>query len=38
LKLAQIELDRKMLSEMAIHDPQSFAKVCDEVKAALKQA
>jgi large subunit ribosomal protein L20 len=35
LKLSQIELDRKTLSEMAIHDPAGFKAVCDQVKAAL---
>lgn len=35
LKAAQIELDRKMLSEMAINDPAAFAKVVDAAKAAL---
>jgi large subunit ribosomal protein L20 len=35
LKLANIEINRKMLSEMAIHDEASFAKICEEAKAAL---
>lgn len=35
LKLANIEINRKMLSEMAIHDPQSFTKLCDLAKAKL---
>ena len=35
LKKAQIELDRKTLSEMAIHDPQAFDAVVDQAKAAL---
>ena len=35
LKAAQIELDRPMLSEMAINDPAAFAKVVDAAKAAL---
>ncbi len=34
LKKANIELDRKMLSEMAIHDPAGFDKVVEEAKAA----
>lgn len=33
LKLANVEINRKMLSEMAIHDPASFAKVCETAKA-----
>ena len=35
LKLANIEINRKMLSEMAIHDAAAFTKVCEEAKAAL---
>ena len=35
LKLANLELDRKTLSEMAIHDPDGFKAVCDHVKEAL---
>lgn len=35
LKLANIEINRKMLSEMAIHDAESFTKICEEAKAAL---
>ena len=32
---AGIELDRKMLSEIAIHDPKGFDKIVEEVKQAL---
>jgi large subunit ribosomal protein L20 len=35
LKKAQIELDRKVLSDMAIHDPAAFAAIVDKVKAQL---
>ncbi|ASM76035.1 50S ribosomal protein L20 [Vitreoscilla filiformis] len=35
LKKAQIELDRKVLSDMAIHDPAAFAGLVDKVKAQL---
>ncbi len=35
LQLAGIELDRKTLSEMAIHDPASFDAVVEQVKAQL---
>jgi len=35
LTLANIQLDRKQLSEMAIHDPSGFQVVVDKVKAAL---
>jgi large subunit ribosomal protein L20 len=38
LKLAKIELDRKSLSEMAIHDPAGFKDVCDKVKESLASA
>jgi len=38
LVLAQVELDRKTLSEMAIHDPGGFATVVDAVKKALTAA
>lgn len=34
-KKAQIELNRKMLSEIAIADPQGFDAITEEVKAAL---
>ncbi|MEM6468095.1 MAG: 50S ribosomal protein L20 [Planctomycetota bacterium] len=35
LKKAGIEMDRKTLSEMAIHDAESFKSVVDKVKEAL---
>ncbi|RMF36694.1 MAG: 50S ribosomal protein L20 [Planctomycetota bacterium] len=35
LKVAQIELDRKQLSEMAIQDPAGFHAVVEQVKKAL---
>jgi large subunit ribosomal protein L20 len=38
LKAANIELDRKSLSEIAIADPAAFDAVVAEVKAALKLA
>lgn len=31
----QIEINRKMLSELAIHDPAAFAKVVESAKAGL---
>ncbi len=37
LKLANIEMDRKMLSQMAIEDKAGFKDVCDKVKAALAE-
>jgi len=35
LKLAEVELDRKVLSDMAINDPASFAKLAEVAKAQL---
>jgi len=35
LKKANIELDRKMLSEMAIHDPAAFDVVVEKAREAL---
>lgn len=36
LKLAGVELDRKVLSDMAIHQPDAFAKVVEQAKTALE--
>lgn len=38
LKLAQIELDRKILAEMAVNDPAAFTQVVDKVKESLASA
>lgn len=35
LSLAQLQLDRKILAEMAVNDPQAFDAVVAQVKAAL---
>ena len=35
LKMAGVNIDRKNLSELAIHDPQAFGGVIEKVKAAL---
>ncbi|MGL5978461.1 MAG: 50S ribosomal protein L20 [Erysipelotrichaceae bacterium] len=35
LKLANVTVNRKMLSEMAIHDPKGFTVVCEKAKAEL---
>ena len=35
LKVAGIDLNRKMLSEIAVYDKDAFAKVCEMAKAAL---
>jgi large subunit ribosomal protein L20 len=37
LKLAGIEMNRKMLSETAIHNPQAFISLTEQAKAALGQ-
>lgn len=37
LKLAGIEMDRKVLSDLAIREPQAFAAICEQAKAALKK-
>ena len=36
LKLASIALNRKMLSEIAIHDPETFDTIVEQAKAALE--
>ncbi|MDD5922969.1 MAG: 50S ribosomal protein L20 [Eubacteriales bacterium] len=36
LKLAGVDINRKMLSEIAISNPQDFTALCDTAKAALK--
>lgn len=35
LKKAAIEIDRKVLADMAVHDAGAFKLICDQVKAAL---
>lgn len=35
LKLAGIELNRKMLAELAVHDPAAFGQVVEQAKAQL---
>lgn len=35
LKKAGIELNRKQLSELAIHDPKAFDAICDAAKGAI---
>ena len=37
LKLAQVAINRKMLSEMAIHDPEGFDKIVEIAKEAKVQ-
>lgn len=35
MKLSGIDMNRKMLSEMAIHEPEAFTALCDKAKAAI---
>jgi large subunit ribosomal protein L20 len=35
LKLAKIDLDRKILSDLAIREPESFKKIVEKAKSAL---
>ena len=35
LKAAEVELDRKVLADLAVHDPEQFGKLADQAKAAL---
>ena len=35
LKKAQIDIDRKVLADMAVHDPAAFGSIVDKVKAQL---
>jgi large subunit ribosomal protein L20 len=36
LKLANVELDRKVLADLAVHEPESFALVAAQAKSALE--
>jgi len=38
LKQARIELDRKMLAELAVHDAEAFAQIVEQVKEVLQPA
>ena len=38
LKKAGIELDRKILADLAVHDPAAFAAIADKVRSALNAA
>jgi large subunit ribosomal protein L20 len=38
LNLAGIEVDRKILAELAVHEPASFAAICEQAKAKLQAA
>jgi large subunit ribosomal protein L20 len=38
LKLAGIEIDRKILADIAVRDPQAFGAIADAARAALNAA
>jgi large subunit ribosomal protein L20 len=38
LMKASVEIDRKVLAELAVHDATAFAAVCEQAKAQLKAA
>jgi large subunit ribosomal protein L20 len=38
LKLANVDLDRKVLADMAVADPEAFSAVCDTARTALTKA
>ena len=38
LQLAEVELDRKILADLAVSDPQSFASLAERARAALEAA
>jgi len=38
LKLAEIDVDRKVLADIAVHDPEAFTAVADAAKEALPAA
>jgi large subunit ribosomal protein L20 len=37
LKLAAIDLDRKVLADLAVHQPESFSEVAGHAKQALER-
>jgi large subunit ribosomal protein L20 len=37
LKLAKVDINRKMLSEIAIHNPEDFSKLCKSAEKALSK-
>jgi large subunit ribosomal protein L20 len=38
MKKAEIDLDRKVLAELAVSDPQAFGAIADQAKSALERA
>jgi large subunit ribosomal protein L20 len=37
LNLANIEIDRKVLADIAVHDPEGFGAIAEQAKASLAQ-
>jgi large subunit ribosomal protein L20 len=37
LRVADIDVDRKVLADIAVHDPDAFAAIAEQAKAALAQ-
>lgn len=35
LQVADIDLDRKVLADLAVHDPEAFAQIAEQAKSAL---
>jgi large subunit ribosomal protein L20 len=38
LKLSGLEVDRKILADLAVHDPEAFSAIADKVRKALNAA
>jgi large subunit ribosomal protein L20 len=38
LKAANVELDRKVLADLAVNDPQAFGAIAEQAKSALQKA
>jgi large subunit ribosomal protein L20 len=38
LRLAEVEVDRKMLAELAVNDPNAFATLAEVAKASLEKS
>ena len=38
LKIANIDIDRKILADLAVHQPEAFSKIVDQVKSALNKS
>jgi large subunit ribosomal protein L20 len=38
LRLAEVPLDRKVLADIAVSDPEAFGKIAEQAKTALEKA